>query len=264
MRVIGLAVVVCVAACGTSDSNDPEDAGRSDASAAGDATSDDAGLADASGDGDAATIADAGADADGGPDGAPDAATCPTTLLVGGSDVAAQGWSTTMQAPAALTYVADDVRLETSTLAAATTSGQLLLVRPRTFEAGKPFKVEIVMLVESVNPHNLLDSAAAILGSFTPPAGVGADRAEMVYLDPGAVGWADNTQSSAVTIQDGAYHTYVLAVDDAGVARVSVDGVARLTRSGFVSNGTLAIGDQTNDPGVDARVRVRSVTLLCP
>ena len=63
---------------------------------------------------------------------------------------------------------------------------------------------------------------------------------------------------------DGAYHVYELAVDAAKVAAVSVDGVALLKRNNFSSNGTLALGDQTNDPNVDGTMRIKSVERLYP
>ena len=268
MRWLLFSLLVSIAACGTADSSSDDsrvgDGGGSDASID-DASSDDASLdaatsdVEASGD---ATSSDAGMD--GAADADADAATCPTTLLVGGMDIAAQGWSTAMQAPATLTLGADYVRIATSTNAGAVAGGQLLIVHPGAFDAAKPFSIEVVMLVESVAPHNALDSAAAILGSFTPPFGTTAERAEMIYLDSAAIGWADDTQSKPFTVQDAAYHTYVLSVDAAHAATVSVDGVTKLTRSNFTTNGTLAIGDQTNEPNVDGAVRIRSVRKLCP
>lgn len=104
-------------------------------------------------------------------------------------------------------------------------------------------------------------SGAAIWGSFTPPFGNGTERAQMVYLDSAAVGWADDTKSAAFAVTDGQYHT---AVDANHEATLSIDGVSALTRDAFSSNGTLAIGDQTNDKNVDGVMRIRSVTLLCP
>jgi len=193
---------------------------------------------------------------------APDAATCPTQLLVGGTDVAAQGWSVVMQAPATLSNGVDYVELQTTT--GTRTSGQLLLDYPGAVEIGKPFKIQVVMLVEAVNPHNQLDAAAAILGSFTPPFGADNERNEMIYLDPAKIGWADDTQSFAIAVTDNAYHTYELAVDASGNATLSVDGTQALTRNGFTTNGTIAVGDQTNDKGVDSTLRIRSVTKLCP
>ncbi|MBC7974725.1 MAG: hypothetical protein H7138_07030, partial [Myxococcales bacterium] len=130
--------------------------------------------------------------------------------------------------------------------------------------AGEPFKLSVELQVEAVNPHNLLDSGAAILGSFTSPFGTGTDRSQMIFLDSAAVGWSDDTQSAAFNVLDGAYHTYELSVDASRVARVTVDGAPALTRNNFTTNGTIALGDQTNDPNVDGTVRIRSVTLLCP
>jgi len=203
--------------------------------------------------------------ADAGPAGdaaAPDAATCPSSLLTGGTDVAAQGWSVVMQAPAMLSYGLDHVKLQT--MPGTTTSGQLLLDHPAAVEMGKPFKIQVVMLVEAVNPHNPADAGAAILGSFTPPFGTPAERNQMIYLDAGKIGWADDAQSFAVAVTDGAYHTYELAVDAGGNATLSVDGTQALTRTGFATNGAIAVGDQTNDKGVDSTLRIRSVTRLCP
>ena len=46
-------------------------------------------------------------------DAAADAGCQPKPLLVGGTDVTAQGWATVMQAPATVTYGPDYVHLET-------------------------------------------------------------------------------------------------------------------------------------------------------
>ncbi|MEO7729407.1 MAG: hypothetical protein ABIY55_00415 [Kofleriaceae bacterium] len=188
----------------------------------------------------------------------------PVVLLFGGLDVGPQGWSTIMQPPATVSYGLDYVRLETTTPAMGTVGGQLLLHFPGAFEAGKPFKVQIVLLVESVNPHNQFDAGAAILGSFAPPFGAGDDRNQMIYLDSAALGWADDTQSFAAAIQDHDYHVYELAVGADQVARVTIDGTAALMRNNFAFNGALAIGDESNDPNVDSVLQIRSVTKLCP
>lgn len=192
-----------------------------------------------------------------------DAMGCPRVLLIGGTMVEPQGWSVVSQAPSALTYGPDYVRLETSTTTGATTSGQLLLNYPGALPA-PPFKVQMVLLVERVNPHNTFDAGAAIMGSYTPPFGAGNDRGQMIYLDGGSLGWADDAQAFTASITNNAYHTLELSVDASTVAQVKIDGVAALTRNGYISNGAIAIGDQTNDQGVDSAIRIRSVTLLCP
>ncbi|MCP3168504.1 hypothetical protein [Myxococcus qinghaiensis] len=185
-------------------------------------------------------------------------------LLVGGADITAQGWRTAVQGPNTLTYGADYVRLETSTTPGGRTGGQLLLWRANAVDATKPFKLEVTLQVESASRHNSLDSGAAILGSFTPTVGDSVDRSQMIYLESAAIGWADDTQSAAFPVIDGAYHVYELAVDAAKVATVSIDGVAKLTRNNFTVDGNIAIGDQTNDPTVDGVMRIKSVELLCP
>jgi hypothetical protein len=208
-------------------------------------------------------LPDASADA-APPDAAIDASGCqPTVLLQGGTDVVAQGWTVIMQPPATLTSGADFVRLETSTQVNARSGGQLLLSRAGAVEPGKPFALQVVMLVESVANHNQFDAAAAILGSITGAVGTQSDRGEMIYVDRAKLGWSDDSQSVAFAATDQAFHTYELAVDAAGMATVSVDGIARLTRAGYTTTGTIAVGDQTNDAGVDAAMRIRSVTKLC-
>jgi len=198
-------------------------------------------------------------------DAPPDTASCPKMLLVGGTDVTTQGWSMVMQGPNTLTYGPDYVQLQTTTTGTGM-GGQLLLSYPGAVETGKPFKLQVVILVESVTSHNALDSAAAILGSFmTPPFGSTTDRSQMIYLDTDKIGWGDDApRPFLVSVTNSAYHTYELSVDAADVASVTVDGTQALTRNGFVSNGAIAIGDQTNDPNVDSVLRIRSVTKLCP
>jgi hypothetical protein len=208
------------------------------------------------------------ADAPGGADGAAadapaDATACPRTLLVGGTQVEPQGWSVVMQPPATLMYGPDYVRLETTTAAGATTSGQLMLNYPGALPP-PPFRLQVVLLVERVSTHNSFDAAAAIMASYTPPFGAGNDRSQMIYLDGGSIGWADDTQAFTTTVVNNTYHTLELAVDASTVARVKIDGVSALTRNGFLSNGAIAIGDQTNDASVDGAIRIRSITLLCP
>ncbi|HEU4533060.1 MAG TPA: hypothetical protein VFS00_03045, partial [Polyangiaceae bacterium] len=184
-------------------------------------------------------------------------------LLVGGLDIESQGWSVFQLLPASLTYGPDYVRVATSTTPGASTSGALLLAYAGAYDAAKPFTVRVEALVESVSPHNPFDSGAAILGAYTPPFGVDTERRQMVYLDSATLGWADDSQSAAAPAA-GEYHTYELSVDADRVARLSVDGVATLTRNNFTPNGTIAVGDQTNDRDVDGAMRIRSVTRICP
>jgi len=200
--------------------------------------------------------------ADAGPD-APPACT-PTVLLAGGTDPAAQGWTTHMLLPAALTYGADYTRIETTNNVNGRTSGQLLLSYPSAVEVGKPFQLQFELMVESVSPHNPGDAGAALLASLVlPPFGNTIDRAQMIFLDSAAVGWSDDTTSFPAAVTDGTYHTYGFSVDAANVARLTIDGTAALTRNNFAFNGRIAVGDQTNDRNVDSVIRIRKITRLC-
>lgn len=175
-------------------------------------------------------------------------------------DLVTQGWTLVTFGSFTVTPGADFVRYATTNNGS--TSGQFLMTR-RVNDGGVPFRLRVDMRVESVNNHNQLDAAAAILGSFTPSVGNSVDRSQMVYLDSAAVGWADDSQSAPFNNIDGGFHLYELAVDAAKVATFTVDGVQRLTRNNFASNGLIAIGDQTNDPNVNAAARIRSVSLVC-
>lgn len=242
-----LLTLVAVAACGGGGSTGP-DAADTDA-AAQDASASDAAAPDAS-------AADAPVDA------TVDAVPCNPVILAGGTDVAAQGWGITQQGAATISYVAGGTQLATST--GGSTGGQLLLTLANAVQPGTAYTLQVELTLTAVNAHNQFDSAAAIMGSFTAPAGTPTERGEMIYLDANAIGWADNTQAFAVALADGNVHTIELAVDAAGAATVKVDDVAALSRAGFATNGTIAIGDQTNDPNVEATMVIKSVKRLCP
>lgn len=82
---------------------------------------------------------------------------------------------------------------------------------------------------------------------------------------PLLVGGDDITAQGWTTVaQTPSTLTYGADYDAAKVATVSIDGVAKLTRTNFTTTGTIAIGDQTNDANVDGAVRIKSVERLCP
>lgn len=207
---------------------------------------------------------DSGADAAMPDDVGVDAGACPRAIFRGDTEASAQGWTMQSMAPFTVTPGADDLELATTTTTGAHTGGELVLLHPDALVPGEPFHVEVVLEVVATTGHNPLDAAVALLPSFQPPFGTQAERAQMIYLDAARIGWADDTASFATDVVDGAFHTLGLAVDAAGEATVTWDGTLALTRSGVTTNGTLAIGDQTNEPSLDATIRLRSVTLLCP
>lgn len=209
-----------------------------------------------------AAASDAPADQDAPVDAPVDAPACvDRPLLVGGQAVEAQGWTIVQSGMAAVTLAGDATQLATTTVGGA--GAHLLLTRAGAIDPAQPFAISVELQVVAVAAHNPFDAAAAILAGFTPPFGVGADRQQMLYLDAARLGWADDSAQVAAAVTDGAYHTVRLDYDGAGGMQVRFDGTLALTRAGFVPGATLAIGDQTNDPGVDATVRVRAVVEHC-
>ncbi|MGV3622800.1 MAG: hypothetical protein ACO1OB_18420 [Archangium sp.] len=182
-------------------------------------------------------------------------------LLLPGSSLAAQGWSSTNIQPATYTDDGGVITVSTRTNTGASSGGQQLLYTT-IGDAGLSYTLRTELRVEAVGNHNQADSAAAIMGAFTPSFGMPNQRLQMAYLDPNSVGWADDTQSAPFGNLDGGFHVYELSVDG-GSAVFSVDGVPLLTRANFVTNGVIAIGDQTNDANVDSTIHVRSVSLVC-
>lgn len=202
---------------------------------------------------------------------APDAAAAckPKPMLLPGSDIVPQGWTQIASPPATLTNPdgGSFVQLTTTTQTNATVSGALLLTYPKAFTPGTPAVIEIQMKVVQVNNHNQYDAAVAILPAVTgtgTQGPIGSDRDQMVYLDSGAVGFADDTQTPfQFNVLDGQYHTYVMAIDASNTLTFKVDGTVALVRTNISSNGTFGIGDQTNDPMVDGSIQIRSITKLC-
>lgn len=196
-------------------------------------------------------------------DTSPDAP-CMATLFTGGVDTIGQGWSRVVLQPARETLGSDFTELATTTNVGASTGGQILLYGPTGVAAGAPVRVRVEFALESVGRHNPADAGAGILGAFTPPFGLPAERAQMIYLDGDTIGWADDSGRFAAPLVDGAYHTLELAVAASGAATVTLDGAPALTRAAYTTGGTIAIGDQTNDPNVDSTMRLRAVSRLCP
>jgi hypothetical protein len=193
----------------------------------------------------------------------PDAPACEKHLLIGGMAPLANGWSMTMEPPATLTDGLDYVALHTSTVSGQNSGGQLLLRYPGAVDPTMAFAIEIVMLVDEAAAHNPLDASVAIMPSCTGSAGSQSEREQMLYLQSGRIGWADDTDEFSAPVTDGAYHSYLISIDAAGTEQVSVDGQLALTRVNVLRDGAITIGDQSNDRDLDSTIRIRSVTKRC-
>ncbi len=118
------------------------------------------------------------------------------------------------------------------------------------------------MRVVQADPHNLNDAGVAFLASYTPAFGLPAERGQMIYFDEGSVGWADGSASYVVNTT--VAHLYRLEIDAAGSARLLVDGVPALSRSGMTLSRTIGFGDQTNDLNVDGAFVLDFIRRACP
>jgi|GEM_PF-3278851 len=182
------------------------------------------------------------------------------TRLRGGNDPGQQGWDVALQPPASLTYPTPTTT-QLTTSSSGSTGGQLLLSLPGAVTL--PFTLEVTLRVDAVTSHNHFDAPVAIMGSFTPPFGNSVDRAQMIYVDAGFIGWADDSQRAPLNALDGDFHVYRLEVDAAGTATVRRDGQAVLSRAGYTTTGRIAVGDQTNDVNLDSTITIQQVTTNC-
>lgn len=133
------------------------------------------------------------------------------------------------------------------------------------------FIASIKLKAYSVNRHNSLDAGLmfSVGDDFTLTAGNQTQRSAMLYIDPTAIGWADDT-ASAPNDASG-FHEYAIRytngqldvfVDTSFEAVVSGNATPKLSRSlpSTESNqGVIVFGDQSNDPNVDSDFAVEFV-----
>lgn len=134
-----------------------------------------------------------------------------------------------------------------------------------TTKAG--FVIEISLkVIDDTLGHNQYDAGIAFFGKYTPSAfGLASERAQMIYFDEDEIGWGDETDTFALDTTD-RFHLYRLEVQSNGFAQLYVDGTLALERTGFMINGVIAFGDQTNDDGVDGHFQLAYITVgdRCP
>jgi hypothetical protein len=222
--------------------------------------------------GSVSTLPDAGGSSDGpgatidGPPGSADA--CANRVLLDGSvPYNQQGWLLTSGGPAFAGQGPDPTATQIQTDTGPNgEAGYALLSLPGAVPTGAPFRIEWEVLVLEVDPHNLFDAGVVLMASYGGGFGLPEDRAQMVFIDRDRVGWADESQIQPANAVDMAFHRYTFTVDATRRATLERDdGSISLVRQNFTTNGTIAIGDQTNDTGVDGNILVRRITLLnCP
>jgi hypothetical protein len=201
---------------------------------------------------------------------------CPQPLLEGSSTPDLQGWSVLQTSDAVGTVSSDQVLIQYNTAsmpcpAPCKTGPMVLYYKEIGISDGTAYALEWRLKVVTSDTHNPLDAAVAFMGSFTPSTtfGTAPERSQMIYFETGAIGWADDSTAPQAVSRylvntTDVFHVYRLDVDAAGHAEVRVDGNLALTREGFSTNGTIAIGDQTNEANLESQFLVYSIRKLCP
>ena len=191
-----------------------------------------------------------------------------TVLLNGGSTPAAQGWTASGTTVPAATVTNNGTFTEISTLGTTDgggggSSGTLLYSKSFSLSSLPTFQINIsLQVVAGSGVHNQFDAPVAFGTGIDNPPGTVTQRKQMLYFDPAGIGWGDESAAFAMDTTD-SFHTYSLLVNTvSGVASVEVDGVARLTRTGYVTNDALTFGDQTNDPNVNGDFRIASIDVV--
>lgn len=208
----------------------------------------------------------AGADARPGADAArsPDAGTCtPGIILSPGADPAAQGWTVTQSGFATLSYT-DPAAIQLETMPGGIDGGATLILSRRVVASGQPFGFEVIMRVDRVDTHQEWNTPVTLAGAYSGIPGTVAERDQRIYVDGGAMGWADDLGTAVANALDGAFHTYEVDVAATGQASVIRDGAAVLSRTAFTTDGTIAIGDLTSQLQLEASIAIQSVTVRCP
>jgi len=192
---------------------------------------------------------------------APSSSACvPRRLLTGGTDVTAQGWTIERSGAGTITYSPG-----LTTLTTTANARQLIVLRG----AFPPDRWALQITGELVatggcTPNN---AAAAFMASFHDPSGDATDYARMLCVAESNIAWGDGTSSLMVAFNSvGTIKLERTTTTIAGIKATvqATNGQASITAGPFTSNGAVAIGDQSTEPGLDSTMRIVSVDLMCP
>lgn len=133
------------------------------------------------------------------------------------------------------------------------------------------FIASIKLKALAVNRHNQLDAGLmfSVGDEFSGSFGNGTQRSAMLYIDPTAIGWGD--ESASVANDASGFHEYAIrytngqldvfvdtSFDDI-IANTAKPVLSRAQPSSGNTRGAIAFGDQTNDPNVDSDYEVEFV-----
>ena len=181
--------------------------------------------------------------------------TCtPRRLLMGGGDPAAQGWTVLHTG----SYTISGGSSGGQTMLMTRNDSTLLLVYRNAFPPDR-WAIEVTMQVMQSGGHATNEAAIAVMPSFHDPLGSDQDRSRMMFLDMDRIGFGGTSIGAPTT----AMSKYRLEHTAGGGMKVTAD-FGSLEIGSVISNGTIAIGDQTTSAGLDSTFSIASVDLFCP
>jgi hypothetical protein len=187
-----------------------------------------------------------------------DASACvPRRLLIGGQPVEGQGWTIERTGSGTVTYGGGMTTLTT------TGNARQLIVLRDAFPSSQ-WALTITAQVVQSGGCTANHAAAAFMAGFHAPDGDAADRARMLCARQDGTAWGDGSVSTGVALDTLGQIKLERTANGIRAIVQSADGMSTLSSGGFTSNGTIAIGDQTTDPGLDSTIKIVSVDLTCP
>lgn len=184
------------------------------------------------------------------------AACTPRRLLTGGMPVEAQGWSVERVGAGTITYA-------TGTTSLTTTGNARQLITLASALPATGWQLRFVTQVVDSGGCAAGNAAIAFMPSFHPPTGDDADLTRMLCLTETSANFSNGT---SIGISFANLGQILIERTATGGIRYTLQGstMANVTFGNFTTNGTIAIGDQTTSPGLDATLQLVSVDLVCP
>ncbi len=192
------------------------------------------------------------------------------TVLVGSALPQDQGWlvSTNQSQPDVST---NGSTITVNTIGTPEGGAARLIYYKDVGVGGKKYWVEIRLKLDAMSAtHNPHEAGLAFYGSFDPafPSGSEANKLDMVYFDPGQIGFGLDLYPDSVNTMDN-FHTYRFEYSSPGgvlrSVRVYRDGVLQLITSSTTSlipNGVIAFGDMTSDENLNSTFQVESIVVF--
>jgi hypothetical protein len=189
-------------------------------------------------------------------DAPPSTACVARRLLTGGMPVEPQGWTIERVGSGTVSYGGGMTTLTTTGGAR-----QLLVLR----DAFPPDRWSITGEITSSGGCTVNNASIALMASFHDPVGSDADRARMLCLATDKAAWGDGATSVGIALNT----TGIVKLERTASAAIRATvqfagGMASMGGGSFTSNGTIAIGDQSTDVGLESSFKIVFVDLMCP